>query len=183
LKEIFTVQELAEYLKMNPRTLRSKAGKGEIPTIRIGRQFRFDKEQIDTWLSHNVIAKPLHILVVDDDPAIGRLFTQSLEGSGHKILASTNGVEALDFVTRKRFDLIFLDLLMPGIDGSELFVRIRDIDKHVTMAIMTDEVDTNRLKRAMKKGPVLIMHKPIDGDDVLEALNGFARSVEARTKK
>ena len=70
---------------------------------------------------------------------------------------------------------------MPGIDGSELFIRVRDIDKHVTMAIMTDEVDTNRLKRAMKKGPVLIMHKPIDRDDVLEALNGFAQSTEAKT--
>ncbi len=181
MKEIFTVQELAEYLKMNPRTLQRKARKGEIPAIKLDHQYRFDKEQIDRWLSHREVAKPLHILVVDDDPAIGRLFTQNLERFGHKVTTSMNGVEALGFVTRKRFDLIFLDLLMPGIDGSELFVRIRDIDKHVTMTIITDEVDINLLKRAMKKGPILLMHKPLDGDDVLEALNGFARSVEERT--
>lgn len=176
MKEIFTVQELAEYLKMNPRTLQRKANKGEIPAIKLDRQYRFDKEQIDTWLSHRTVVKSLNILVVDDDPAIGRLFTQSLGGNGHKLTTSTNGVEALEFVTRKRFDLIFLDLLMPGIDGSELFVRIREIDKYVTVAIMTDEVDTNRLKRAMKKGPVLIMHKPLDRDDVLEDLRSFTRS-------
>jgi excisionase family DNA binding protein len=181
LKEILNVQELADYLKMNPRTLQRKASKGEIPAIRLDRQYRFDKEQIDTWLSHKAVAKPLNILVVDDDPAIGRLFTQRLERFGHNIITSTNGVEALEFVNRKRFDLIFLDLLMPVIDGAELFVRIREIDKQVTMSIITDEVDTNLLKRAMKKGPVLIMHKPLDGDDVLEALNGFARSVEVKT--
>jgi excisionase family DNA binding protein len=177
LKEIFTVQELAEYLKMNPTILRSKASKGEIPAFKLGRQFRFDKEQIEAWLSHQTVAKPLHILVVDDDPAIGRLFTQSLERLGHKVTTSTNGVEALEFVARKRFDLILLDLLMPGIDGSELFVRIREIDKYVTMSIMTDEVDTNRLKKAMKKGPVLIMHKPLDDEDILESLNSYTRSI------
>jgi excisionase family DNA binding protein len=181
LKELFTVQELAEYLKMNPKILQGKARKGEIPAMKLGRQFRFDKEQIDTWLSHKMVVRPLQILVVDDDPAIGRLFSQSLEGLGHKVTTSTNAVEALEFVTRKRFDLIFLDLLMPGIDGSELFVRIREIDKPVTMTIITDEVDVSRLKKAMKKGPVLIMHKPLDGDDVLKALSSFTRCVEAKT--
>lgn len=180
MKELFTVQELAEYLKMNPSILRGKARKGEIPAIKVGRQFRFDKEQIETWLSRNTVSKRLQILVVDDDPAIGRLFTQSIERLGHKVTMSTNGVEALDFVTRKRFDLIFLDLLMPGIDGSELFVRIREIDQYVTMAIMTNEVDTDRLKKAIKEGPVSLMHKPLDGDDVLEALSTFTRSVEVK---
>ena len=181
MKKIFTVQELSEYLTMNPRTLQRKASKGEIPTIKLGRQYRFDKEKIDRWLTHKEVAKPLQILVVDDDPAVGRLFTQSLEALGHSVTLSAKSIEAFDFITRKLFDLVFVNLLMPGIDGSELFARIRDTDKNVTIVIMTGEIDTDRLKRAMKKGPVLLMHKPLDGDDVVEALNNFVRRQEVNS--
>ena len=181
MKDIFTVQELAEYLKMHPKTLQRKAKKGDIPAIKINRQYRFDKEQIDRWLSQRAVVRPLHILIVDDDPAIGLLFKQNLEKLGHKVTVSTNGIEAMELLDRKRFELIFLDLIMPVIDGSELLFRIRDIDKHVTITIMTDEVDTDRLKKAMKEGPILLMHKPLDDDDVLEALRKFNLSLDTKS--
>jgi two-component system, sensor histidine kinase len=177
---ILTVKELAEYLKMNRRILQRKACNGEIPAFKLGRQYRFDKELIDKWLSQKTATNTLHILVVDDDPIIRRLFIRSLGGNGNQITTIDNGFEALELVARKRFDLIFLDLLMPVIDGGELFARIRDIDKHVTMTIMTNEVDTKLLKRALKKGPVLLMHKPLDSCDVLEALGSFTQNLRAR---
>lgn len=178
MKEILTTEEFAKYLKMNPRTVQRKARKGEIPAIRIGRQFRFDKEQIDLWLSHRMIAEPLNILVVDNDLAVARLFKDSLKGLGHKVTITTDGAEALEFAARKHFDLIFLDLQMPDKDGGELFARIRENNGHATMTIITDEIDSARLKRAMKRGPILLMHKPLDGDDVLEALKNYTRSIE-----
>jgi len=181
LKELFTVQELAEYLKMNPTILRSKASKGEIPSMKLGRQFRFDKEQIDRWLSHKAVTRSLHILIVDDDPIIRQLFTQSLEGLGYKLTTSANGVEALEFVTRKRFDLIFLDLLMPGIDGAELFGRIRQIDKQIPVVIITGYPDSEVMKRAIAYGPFMVMDKPFTVDDILDAISSFTRSVEAKT--
>jgi len=181
LKEILTVQELAEYLKMNPRTLRSKARKGEIPSIKLGRQFRFDKEQIERWLSRKTVTGSLNILIVDDDPIIRQLFMQSLEEFGHKITTSANGVEALEFVTRRRFDLIFLDLLMPDIDGAEIFGRIRQIDKQIPVVIITGYPDSEVMKRATVHGPFIVMGKPFTADDILDALSSFIRSVETKT--
>jgi excisionase family DNA binding protein len=180
LKEIFTVQELAGYLKMNPTILRSKASKGEIPAFKLGRQYRFDMEKIDRWLSHQAVTRSLHILIVDDDPIIRQLFTKSLEGLGYKPTASANGVEALEFVTKKRFDLIFLDLLMPGIDGAELFGRIRQLDKQIPVVIITGYPHSEVMKRAMAYGPFTVMDKPFTVDDILDAINSFTRSVEAK---
>ena len=181
MKELFTVQELAEFLKMNPRTLQRKVREGEIPAIRLGRQIRFDKEQIERWLFHKTVAKSFHILIVDDDPIIRQLFVQSLDGLGHELTTSANGVEALEFVTRKRFDLIFLDLLMQGIDGAELFGRIRQIDKQIPVVIITGYPDSEVMKRAIEHGSFMVMNKPFTDDDILDALSSFIRSVEAKT--
>jgi len=132
-------------------------------------------------LIYMVVKKSLRILVVVGDPAMGKLFTKSLKGLRHKVTTAANGVEALKLVTRKRFDLIFLDFMMPDIDGSELFVRLRELDKYVTMIIITNEIDTSRLKIAMQQGPILLMHIPVNRDDVIEALRRFQRGTVART--
>ncbi|MFC1986040.1 response regulator, partial [Chloroflexota bacterium] len=170
-----------EYLKMNPRTLLRKARKAEIPAIKIGRQFRFDKEQIEIWLSHQTVGRPLNILIIDDDPIIRQLFTQSLEEFGHKIITSPNGIEALEFFTRRRFDLIFLDLLMPEIDGAEIFGRIRQIDKQIPVVIITGYPNSEVMKRATVHGPFIVMGKPFTADDILNAISSFIRSVETKT--
>ena len=131
-------------------------------------------------LIYTVVKKSLRILVVVGDPAMEQLFTKSLKGLRHKVTTAANGVEAVKLVTSKRFDLIFLDFQMPDIDGSELFVRLRELDKYVTMAIITNEIDTSRLKIAMQQGPILLMHIPVNRDDVIEALRRFQRGMVAR---
>ena len=183
MEEIFNVHELAEYLKMNPRTLQRKARKGEIPTIKIGRQYRFDKEQIQTWLSQQTIRKPLNILVVDDEPLIGQLFKESLNKPGYRITTTLSSIETLELINTTHFDLIFLDLFMPDPDGAELFRRIRQKDKDVPIVIITGYPDSDLMGKAMEYGPFLVMKKPFTGDDILEALNSYTRSVETKRQK
>lgn len=55
--EILTVSELANYLKLKPRTLYVKLQKGEIPGSKIGRTWRFQKSVIDKWLADNALKK------------------------------------------------------------------------------------------------------------------------------
>lgn len=55
--EILTVSELSKYLKLRPRTLYVKLGKGEIPGSKIGRTWRFQKSTIDKWLAENAMQK------------------------------------------------------------------------------------------------------------------------------
>lgn len=79
MQELLTPHELARYLKLNHTTVIRKANKGEIPAIKIGKQFRFDKYQIDKWLFQHTVGRQAQILVVDDEPVIGQLFRDSLE--------------------------------------------------------------------------------------------------------
>jgi excisionase family DNA binding protein len=67
MTELLTVRELAEYLKLNSATVMRKAARGEIPAIKIGRQFRFDRIQIDIWLKQRIVGSPASLKVVDEE--------------------------------------------------------------------------------------------------------------------
>ena len=173
MEELLTPQELARYLKLNHTTVIRKANRGEIPAIKIGKQFRFDKDQVDKWLFHQTVGRPVHILVIDDELVIGQLFRDSLEKNGYQVTTMSSSLEALELVNRQRFDLIFLDLAMPELDGSELFRRIRKIDKQVPIAIITGYPDSELLKKAKEHGPFMIMIKPFNADEILQAVHTF----------
>jgi excisionase family DNA binding protein len=173
MEELLTPQELARYLKLNHTTVIRKANKGEIPAIKIGKQLRFDKDQIDKWLFQQTVGRPVHILVIDDEVVIGQLFMDSLEKNGYQVTTMSSSLEALELVNRQHFDLIFLDLAMPELDGSELFRRIRKIDKQVPIAIITGYPDSELLKKAKEHGPFMIMIKPFNADEILQAVHTF----------
>jgi FixJ family two-component response regulator len=70
---------------------------------------------------------------------------------------------------------------MPGIDGAELFGRIRQIDKQIPVVIITGYPDSEVMKRAIAYGPFMVMDKPFTVDDILDAISSFTRNVEAKT--
>ncbi|MCJ7655198.1 MAG: response regulator [Dehalococcoidia bacterium] len=180
MNALLTPQELAEMLQLNSATVTRKAKKGEIPAIKIGKQFRFDRDQIDKWLLQQTVGRPACILVIDDEPVVGQLFRDSLDKNGCRVRTALSSPEALDLVARQRFDLIFLDLVMPEFDGSELFRRIRKIDKQVPIAIITGYPNSELLVKAKEQGPFIIMIKPITDDDILQAVHTFSRQSNSR---
>jgi DNA-binding NtrC family response regulator len=79
-------------------------------------------------------------------------------------------------VEKDRFDLIFLDLVMPGLDGSEVFKRIRKIDEHVPVAIITGHPDSELLAKAMEQGPFIVMKKPLDIYEIRKTVYSLTNS-------
>jgi excisionase family DNA binding protein len=177
---LLTPQELADMLHLNSATVTRKAKKGEIPAIKIGKQFRFDRDQINKWLLQRTVGRPTSILVIDDEPLVGELFRDSLDKNGHRVTTTLSSLEALELVANQHFDLIFLDLVMPKIDGSELFRRIREIDKQVPIIIITGHPNSELLIKAKEQGPFIIMIKPITYDDILQAVHTFSRQANIR---
>ncbi len=180
MSELLTTIEIAEYLKLKPVTIRRKAKRGEIPSIRIGNRLRFDKKQIDRWLLQRSSGGPLHILVVDDEPVIGQLFKDSLKEPDYEVTATLSSLEAVELVSNRHFDLIFLDLFMPELDGAELLRRIRQMDEHMPMIIITGYSDSDLMNRTMEHGPFMVMKKPFNSDDILNAVRSFTKSTAAR---
>jgi excisionase family DNA binding protein len=177
MDELLSTNKLSKYLDMTPVTIRRKAQSGEIPSIKIGNRLRFDKKQIDKWLLEKSNRGPVHILVVDDEPIIGQLFRDSLDKYSYRVTNTLSSLEALELVNDRHFDLIFLDLMMPEINGAELFRRIRQINRQIPVVIITGYPDSDIFKRAMDHGPFMVLMKPFKAEEILDVVQRFVEGV------
>lgn len=109
------------------------------------------------------------VLVVDDEPLMRKLVRTILERSGVDVLDAASGNDACDvFATaRDRIGLVLTDIVMPGMDGLSLAVRLRSVDPGMPILFMTGYAA--RLKDA--PGPVLA--KPFTSTVLVEAVRGF----------
>ena len=178
--KLFSAIQLAEYIGLKPVTVRRKAKNGEIPSIKIGNRLRFDKQQIDRWLLRRSNERPVDILIVDDEPIIGQLFRDGLNEHGYNVTTTLSSLEALELIDNRHFDLIFLDLVMPELDGAELFRRIRQMDKHIPVAMITGYPDSDLMRRAMEHGPFTVIKKPFVINDILNAVRNFTKGITAK---
>jgi excisionase family DNA binding protein len=170
MKELLTTEEMASYLRLRPETVIRKVKKGELPAIKIGRQFRFDKNQTDRWLLQNLVGHVPHVLVVDDEPLIGKLFEETLREIGLEVTATSSSVEAVGLVSGQHFDMAFIDLKMPVMDGSELFMRLREMDGRLPIAVITGYAEGELMEKVMQQGPFIVLKKPFEGNDILNAV-------------
>jgi len=79
----------------------------------------------------------IHVLVVDDTKNIRALLTKCLEIEGYDVKTATNGKTALEIISKERFDLIFLDIRMPEISGTEVLRRMRELGINTPVVIIT----------------------------------------------
>ena len=170
---LMTVQEVADYLRVTKKTIYRLLRRGKITATKVGKQWRFDKAAIDEWLQQGSAPATANILVIDDEEAIRLLFKETLEELGHRVVVAENGFEGLELVKKQDFDLVFLDLKMPGMVGDELFGRIKAINPRLPVTIITGYPDSGMMKRAMAQGPFGVMGKPFDASDIITAVANF----------
>jgi len=112
-----TTKEAAEYLKLNYMTVYKLAQRGRIPASKIGGNWRFRKDLLDDWLEKQAKVIEGNVLVVDDDPGILEMLSEVISRKGFRVVAVSSGEQALQEVEKQHFDLIFLDLVLPGMSG------------------------------------------------------------------
>ena len=108
-------------------------------------------------------------LVVDDDSDIRSILTRALRNHDWKAVDVESGEEALAMLENESFDLIFLDLMMAGMNGAETFQEIRRKDASAQVVIITGYPDSELMASAMGTGPFAVMLKPFS----LNQLRGF----------
>jgi len=175
LDQLMTVQDLADYLKVTVKTIYRLLERGSIPATRVGHLWRFEKEAIDTWLHQSTRKTIAHILVIDDDVTVGSLFQEALMGTGHVIEAVHNSVKGLEIVKHSNVDIVFLDLIMPEMDGALVFKQIKLAKPELPVTIITGYPDSDLMMNAMASGPFGIMKKPFSVSDILVAVNNYLR--------
>lgn len=109
---------------------------------------------------------PLTALVVDDEENIRNLLSVYLNAQGWQCVGFPSGADALESARGRKFDLVLLDLVMPGINGVEIFRRLRELEPSINVVIITAYPDSDLLWEALNIGPFAILGKPIAFDSL-----------------
>jgi CheY-like chemotaxis protein len=111
------------------------------------------------------------ILVVDDDRSTRQLIRLQLRSAGHSVETAANGAAALERVGRRRFDLVLLDVWMPGMDGLEMLARLRDAPSRPKVVVMTADDTSETLLRAVREHAFRYVTKPIEPKELLSLVD------------
>lgn len=118
---------------------------------------------------------PKRIIVIDDENAVRKSFELALEDSGFEVHTAPSGKEGIEMLKSKPYDLVFLDLKMPGMDGVETLREIRKGDKNIPLYIVTAFYGEffEELRAMAEAGTEFeVLNKPVDADMILTLCNG-----------
>jgi CheY-like chemotaxis protein len=126
----------------------------------------------------------LRILVVEDDPTVAEVIVGLLDSLGHQAVHAAQGLVALTELATSRFDLAFLDLDLPGLDGFELARLIRGQGQTLALIALTARADSQAEPLALAAGMDGFLRKPVTSallqekiDQVLAALRGQRKAI------
>ncbi len=184
--EVFlTTEEVLEYLQVNLRTVYRLIKAGKIPAVRVGRQWRFRKRDIDAWLdsqrTHQTPATPPataatpvrhnrhRVLVVDDEASIRDLLSKTLALAEYEVDTAADATSALDRMRTGGYDLMIADLKMPGMDGLTLIRQAKRIKSDMPVIIITGFSTESSAIEAVNLGVAGYLTKPFRVPQVLAA--------------
>ncbi|MFA0758062.1 MAG: hypothetical protein PVTTEEND_001437 [Candidatus Fervidibacter sp.] len=174
-ERLMDVEEVARYLNLHLMTVYRMLQSGILPARKVGGRWRISKRELDEWLESYAGGTRKNILVVDDDPNIGRQFKRVLQQERCTVDIASQGSEALERVKEQVYDLIFLDLVLPDMDGAQTFAQIRKIDPDAHVVLMTGYPDSELVSKAMRYGAISLLIKPIPPSEIRRLVRGFKK--------
>ena len=110
------------------------------------------------------------VLLVDDEEAFVEALGKRLNARGLRVDMSNSGEDAIAKAERRAFDVIVLDLAMPGMDGIETLKRLRKIDPDLQVILLTGHGSIEKAVEATKLGAMDFLQKPASLSDLLELI-------------
>jgi len=178
-----TTEEVLEYLQVNLRTVYRLIKAGKIPAVRVGRQWRFRKRDIDSWLDSQrprsgarapaAPARPAgaparpRILVVDDEASIRELLEKTLAMSDYDVDTAPDGRTALERMRLYPYDLLITDLRMPGMDGLTVIREAKRYKADLPVLVITGYSTESSAIEAANLGVNGYLTKPFRVSQVL----------------
>ena len=116
------------------------------------------------------MADAIRVLLVDDEPVFVDTMSKVLKARGYEVGAAAGGVAALEELRFNRYDVVVLDLRMPGMDGIATLERIRKRDPLLPVILLSGHADMSKAVEAMQHGAVDYMLKPAPVDKLCERI-------------
>ena len=114
----------------------------------------------------------IRVLVVDDEEVVRLGYRRVLSADGFRVMSAGDGREALDLMGGDRFDVVLMDMRMPGMDGIELLRAIKDQWPESEVVVVTGYPSIETAKEAVKLGAYDYLAKPLVPEAVLRATTG-----------
>ena len=184
-ESFLTTEEVLDYLQVNLRTVYRLIKAGKIPAVRVGRQWRFRKADIDSWLEsqrpgsmRTPVPTPqraapsnarTRVLVVDDEEGIRDLLAKTLELADYDVDLAEDGRIALERLQVTPYDLLITDLRMPGVDGLTVIREARRLKPDLPIIIITGYSTEATAIEAIDLGVQGYLTKPFRVPRVLNA--------------
>ena len=113
------------------------------------------------------------LLVVDDEKKIRLIIRKYAEMEGHQVTEAKDGIEAVSICALEDFDVIILDVMMPGMDGPEVFRRMQEDERTqgIPVFFMTAVTDRDRVLECMEMNPEEYLVKPVSSSKLLKKLS------------
>ncbi|MBK6853048.1 MAG: response regulator [Burkholderiales bacterium] len=115
------------------------------------------------------------ILIVDDEPVVRLAYSRILASDHSLVEAVSNGVDALERLAEQAFDVVLLDLRMPGMDGMAVLQAIKQNWPDVEVIIITGYAGIDTVKQSVALGAFDYLAKPVGPDDVMNVTNSALR--------
>lgn len=123
------------------------------------------------------------ILVVEDDKDLNKTVCSFLNHSGYEATGCLNVLEAYDELEGNIFDLIISDIMMPGIDGFEFAMSVRELNEEIPILFMTAKDDIASKKRGFRIGVDDYMVKPIELDELFLRIGALLRRAKIASSR
>jgi DNA-binding NtrC family response regulator len=123
------------------------------------------------------MTKKLKILIVDDEDSLRETFGDILSMEGYEITLAKDGYEAIEKVKQQTFDLAFLDIKMPGINGVETFKEIKKINPNIIVFMMTAYSQKELIDEAKKEGAYACFSKPLELEKIEDILHNLEEDI------
>ena len=120
------------------------------------------------------------VLIVDDQTDISTGLKALFEARGYRVGVVDSGEECLNEVRNKRYQIILLDIKMPGIDGVETLRRVKELRPDVGVIMMTGHAPEEMLQKALQEGSFAWVHKPLEIDRIIQVIDQCLKKESAK---
>ncbi|KYG84237.1 two-component system response regulator [Roseivirga seohaensis] len=118
----------------------------------------------------------MKILLIEDEVKLGNFLVKGLEEEGYSVAHETNGSEALETAATNDFDLILLDIMLPGQNGFEVLKNMREFSIHTPIIFMSALNESEHVIKGLDLGAIDYVKKPFD----FEELKARVRNVQRK---
>jgi excisionase family DNA binding protein len=174
-----TTDEVLAYLQVNLRTVYRLIEAGKLPAVRVGRQWRFRRRDVDAWLDSQRPAPPTgrradatesrRVLVVDPDAASREAIVAALRGAGHSVDTAPDGVVGLELIGRAAYDLIVTELRLPALDVYGMLREARRAAPGLRAMVVTAHSTERAAIEALNFGIAGYLVKPARAAEIVAA--------------